>query len=49
MSFWTIMNGVAWAVSAFLVLLMLWDFVKVERTRRLEKRGPIAKAAEEDR
>ena len=38
MKFWTIMNGAAWALSAFLGILILWDFVKVERARRASER-----------
>jgi hypothetical protein len=32
-----LMDGLAWAVSALLLGLMLLDFVKVERRRRSEK------------
>ncbi|GEM_PF-2227544 len=39
MNFWTVMNGVAWALSGGLFLLILWDFIKVERARRAESRA----------
>ncbi len=40
MSIWTVMNGVAWALSGGLFLLILWDFIKVERARRADSRAP---------
>ena len=38
MSIWTFLNGAAWVVSAVLVLIMLGDFIKVERRARADKR-----------
>ncbi len=37
MSFWKMMNWVAWALSAWLLLVMLWDFFKVERDARASR------------
>ena len=48
MSFWTVMNGVAWALSAGLFLLLARDFIKVERQRRRDNRA-ADDAGEEDR
>ncbi len=42
MSFWKVMNWVAWGLSAFLLCLMLRDFLKVERQARAAKRDPEA-------
>jgi hypothetical protein len=38
MKIWTIMNGAAWALSGFLGILIVWDFIQVERARRSSDR-----------
>lgn len=47
MSFWKVMNGAAWALSGLLFLLILWDFIKVERARRAQERASEAAGEEE--
>ncbi len=44
MSIWKILNWAAWALSAILLLAMLWDFARTERKRRSAE--PAGKAAE---
>jgi hypothetical protein len=34
MNLWSIMNWVAWGLSAFFIGLMLRDFIRVEKDRR---------------
>lgn len=31
MSFWSTMNIVAWVLSTLIFLVILWDFIKVEK------------------
>ena len=31
MSFWSFMNLVAWGLSAYLLIIMAWDFIQVEK------------------
>ncbi len=36
MRFWSMMNWVAWALSGLILLLLISDFIKVERQRKAD-------------
>ena len=38
MSFWSIMNVVAWGLSAYLFSVMALDFIRVEKAARAQNR-----------
>ena len=37
MSFWSLMNLVAWGLSAYLFIIMVYDFINVEKEALHEK------------
>lgn len=44
MSIWTIMNGIAWALCAFIAYLLISDLIKVELQNKRNKKGPDGQA-----
>lgn len=33
MSFWSVMNYVAWALSALIIMFFIVDFIRIEKSR----------------
>ena len=38
MSFWSFMNIVAWGLSAYLFVIIAWDFIRVEKAAHLKNK-----------
>lgn len=38
MSFWSFMNIVAWGLSACIFAVIVWDFIRVEKTVHLKNK-----------